>query len=57
MKGFDDVVLFSVKPKYVENNKHIKRENNFEFYLLKAMLKQYLLHLSVFSLIPSCWRG
>ncbi len=41
MKGFDDVLLFSVKPKYVANNKYSKRENSFKFYLLKAMLKQY----------------
>jgi hypothetical protein len=41
MRSFDDVLLFSVKPKYVENNKCSKRENNFELYLLKARLKQY----------------
>jgi hypothetical protein len=30
MKGFDDVLLFSVKPKYVENNKYSKkREQEF----------------------------
>ncbi len=41
LKSFDDVLLFSLKPKYVENNKCGKRENTFEFYLLKAMLKHY----------------
>jgi len=35
----------------------VKRENSYEFYLLIAMLLQYQLHLCVFTLIPTCWRG
>jgi hypothetical protein len=41
MRSFDDVLLFSVKPNMLKIRSTAKRENNYELYLLIAMLKQY----------------
>jgi len=36
--SFDDVLLFSIKPKMLKITKIAKRDNSSEFYLLTAML-------------------
>ncbi len=37
-RSFDDVLLFSIKPKMLKITRTAKRENSSEFYLLTAML-------------------
>ncbi len=50
MRSFDDCLLFSIKSMMLK----ITRK---EFYLLTAMLLLDKLHLCVFTLIPTFWRG
>jgi len=42
IRSFDDVLLFSIIAKDIENNKYSqKRENSCKQVMLKAMLQQY----------------
>jgi hypothetical protein len=38
IRSFDDILLFSIRPKMLKMTRTAKRENSSEFYLLIAML-------------------